>query len=392
MDALFLTDPGFWEDPQPFTPGRFPGTIPDLAGLAGQVLFETSGSTGPPQWLALSKQALLLSAAAVNQHLRVSEDSCWGLALPSHHVGGFGVIARAFAAACRLQGFSWPWQAPAFQAWLGHQQVTHTSLVPTQVHDLVAAGLSAPASLMAIVVGGGQLDERTGQAARKLGWPVLASYGMTEAGSQIATQGLDALESTYQSAPLPVLPIWQTRVANCGQLSIAGPALFSGSLHRDAGAWNFSPRAETWYLTADRVELANNLLTPRGRLDSLVKVLGELVDLLAIETELLDFANGALTPGSFAVVGVPEARAGHYLVPVFEAAVDPAVAAAALRIYQDQAPGLRRLQPPLVVRALPRGPLGKLRRAELTAAVGNTVPFPGKHGFELDKLDLTPST
>ena len=375
MDALFLTDPGFWEDSQPFAPGHFPGAIPRHAGLDGHVLFETSGSSGPPQWLALSKQALLLSAAAVNRHLEVSEDSCWGVALPAHHVGGFGVAARAFEAACRLQVFSWRWEAGAFLVWLAHHGVTHTSLVPTQVHDLVAAGLEAPTSLVAIVVGGGQLDARTGQAARQLGWPVLASYGMTEAGSQIATHGLDLLDSLYQPAPLPILPIWQTRVSQTGQLSIAGPALFSGNLRHDGQTWQFSQRTDAWHLTADRVELENDQLTPRGRLDTRVKVLGELVDPEAIENELLVLSNGALAAGTFAagtfaagtfaVVALPDARAGHHLVPVFEAGVNPALAAAVLAAYHEQVPGFRRLQAPQVLKALPRSPLGKLRRAEL---------------------------
>jgi len=373
MDALFLTDPGFWVDPQPFAAGRFPGDIPQLAALEGHVLFETSGSSGPPQWLALSKQALLVSAAEVNRHLRVSEESCWGLALPLHHVGGFGVVARAFEAGCRLQLFSWRWEAGAFLAWLGHHGVTHTSLVPTQVHDLVAAGLSAPPELQAIVVGGAQLDELTGQAARDLGWPVLASYGMTEAGSQIATQGLDLVAAAYQAAPLPILPIWQTRVTRNGQLSIAGPALFSGCLQRNGDSWQFSPRATAWHLTADRAALANNQLTPLGRIDALVKVLGELVDPAAIESELCALSEGALAPGTFAVVAVPDARAGHCLVPLFEAEVDAAITAGALASYQIHAPGFRRLQPPQVVAALPRSPLGKLRRAELAALVVGSV-------------------
>ena len=32
-------------------------------------------------------------AGAVNRHLAVGRDSCWGLALPVNHVGGFGVAA-----------------------------------------------------------------------------------------------------------------------------------------------------------------------------------------------------------------------------------------------------------------------------------------------------------
>ncbi len=369
MDATLLTDPGFWADPQPYAAGGFPGAIPRDAGLDGQVLVETSGSSGTPKWIALSKQALLISAAAVNRHLQVADTSCWGLALPLHHVGGLGVVARAFEAACQIHHFPNRWQAPAFQAWLGQHAVTHTSLVPAQVHDLVAAGLAAPPSLVAIVVGGGSLTEATGRAARQLGWPVLASYGMTEAGSQIATQGLESLESSYLSAPLPILPIWQTRVSTEGQLSIAGPALFSGSLARDHSGWKFRPRADAWHPTSDRVDLTTSQLTPLGRMDAVVKVLGELVDPAAIESELLALANGALSPGSLAIAALPDERAGHLLVPVLEAGTDPALVTAILHAYQNQAPGFRRLQAPVIVVSLPRSPLGKLRRAELADVV-----------------------
>jgi O-succinylbenzoic acid--CoA ligase len=369
MDATLLTDPGFWVARQPHAAGGFPGAIPRLAGLDGHVIFATSGSSGTPKWLAISKQSLLISAAAVNRHLQVSSDSCWGLALPLGHVGGCGVVARAFEAACRIRQFSDRWQAPAFQAWLGQHAVTHTSLVPAQVHDIIAAGLTAPPSLVAIVVGGGQLAARAGHAARALGWPVLASYGMTEAGSQIATQNLAALGSAYQPAPLPVLPIWQTRVSDQGQLSIAGPALFSGSLVREGATWLFAPRPDKWHLTSDRVDLTDNQLTPRGRMDAMVKVLGELVDPEAIEGELLELANGALLPGCFAIAALPDERAGHRLVPVFEAGVDPARATTVLNAYQNQAPGFRRLQNPVVIACLPRGPLGKLCRGELADVV-----------------------
>ena len=230
MDATLLKDDAFWHDPKPVAAGDFPGEIPACKALAGHVLFGTSGSSGAPKWIALSKKALRVSAAAVNRHLEVTRDSCWGLALPLRHVGGFGVAARAHEAGCGWVVFDARWDPCVYQKWLADHQVTHTSLVPTQVHDLAAAGLRAPAALRAVVVGGGHLDVATGRAARALGWPVLASYGMTEAGSQIATQELASLTAAYEPAPLPLLPVWQAQLEDDGRLLIAGEALFSGTL------------------------------------------------------------------------------------------------------------------------------------------------------------------
>jgi O-succinylbenzoic acid--CoA ligase len=365
MDASLLTDPNFWTDPRPLAPGGFDGEIPDLGQLDHHVLFQTSGSSGRPKWIALSKQALLLSAACVNRHLRVDEDSRWGLALPLHHVGGFGVAVRAFEAACECVTFPGKWDPAAFRAWSEKNAITHTSLVPTQVHDLVTAKLSAPSSITAIVVGGGRLDAITGQAARDLGWPVLASYGMTEACSQIATQSPDLLQTPYQIGNIPLLDIWNARTTPEDLLEISGPSLFSGMLIHDGERWNYEVRSSDWHRTSDRVVLTHREITPLGRADSIVKVLGELVDPEQIERELIGISAGQLIPGSFAITAVPDERAGHRLVPVFEISSDLNLVLNVLSEYQTQAIGYRRLSPPLFMEVLPRSALGKLLRKEI---------------------------
>ncbi len=367
MDAQLLTSAGFWNDSEPMAAGGFPDVLPLDPGLRRHVLFETSGTSGNPKWITLSKRALLASAAAVNRHLDVRSSSCWGLALPPHHVGGFGVAARAYDAGCRMEVFMPRWEAHAFAGWLADHGITHTSLVPAQVHDLVAAGLRAPAALAAIVVGGGQLDAATGRAARDLGWPVLASYGMTEAASQIATQGLGLLDKPYQPAPIPLLPIWQASTTADQLLRIAGPALFSGMVVKSGGAWAFLPREDDWHLTRDRVVLENRDLTPIGRADNLVKVLGELVDPEMIERELACLSDGMLIPGTFVVIAISDPRAEHALVPVFEAGTDTAVIMATLAAHAAHTPGFRRLRPPVILEKLPRSPLGKPRRTEIRA-------------------------
>ncbi len=357
MDPALLTTKAFWVDPAPLAFGAV--TLP--AGLEGHVLFATSGSSGIPKWVALSKKALLISAAAVNRHLQVTPHSCWGLALPIHHVGGFGVAARAHEAGCRFEHFGQSWDPEKFCNWVAGCEVTHTSLVPTQVHDLVQRNLQAPQSLRAIVVGGGRLETHLGQRARDLGWPVLASYGMTEAASQIATQGLEVLESPYKPDPIPLLPIWKAKCGDNDILLISGPALFSGYVIDGL----FHPREGEWHATTDRVRLGGLSITPLGRADSLVKILGELVDPEAIEREIMAAANG-LIAGSFAIVAVPDDRAGYLLQPIFEAQGPLACALPALAAYSANSPGYRRLQAPVIIGNFPCSELGKVRREELT--------------------------
>lgn len=358
MDATLLTNPTFWTDPELIAAGGKHVVVP---GLTHHVLFETSGSSGSPKQVAISKQALLISAAAVNAHLQVTQDSVWGLALPLNHVGGFGVVARAFEAACGLKTYRQRWDAGGFREWLLQSEASHLSLVPAQVHDLVKARLRSPASLVAVVVGGGALDDAAGQAARDLGWPVLASFGMTEAGSQIATHSFSQLKSPYQNGSIPLLPIWQAQVLPDGLLEVSGPALFSGYVI----GGRFIPRTDEWHGTSDRVALEGGKITPLGRADMLVKILGELVDPEAVERELIERSDQRISAGTFAVIAVLDERAGHLLVPVFEAPADSELIEECVQIYNSQAPGFRRLGPATILGKLPRGGLGKIRRHEL---------------------------
>ncbi len=351
MDTTLLTSDSFWGNPEP-------------------VSFQTSGSSGSPKDVVISKESLLISAAAVNEHLGVTADSTWGLALPLHHVGGFGVAARAYQAGCQLRQFPQRWNAHDFRNWIAQERITHTSLVPTQVHDLVAARLAAPRSLRAIVVGGGRLDTATGQAARDLGWPVLASYGMTEAASQIATQGLEQLSQPYRPHPIPLLPIWQCQVTGDGILSIAGPALFSGFTLNHC----FTVRTTKWYQTSDRATLENGMISPLGRADFAVKVLGELVDLEALEKQLFILSEGYLTSGSFVIVAVPNDRRGYLLIPVFETPCDVPRIEQIVSAHTQSARTFERLASPLYTAVLPRTDLGKIRRAEVAKWVSQRLP------------------
>jgi len=361
MVPPLLKDPTFWTDDSNWSAEP----LPHIPELRGHVFFRTSGSTGEAKWIALSKEAILLSAAAVNRHLKVTPKSRWGLALPLKHVGGFGILARVHEAGCYLSHFPQSWDPALFKAHITVTHVTHTSLVPTQVYDLVAAGITASPYLEAVVVGGGKLDETTGQAARDLGWPVLASYGMTEACSQIATQGFDFLSKKYRTAPIPILPIWNTRLAENGNLEISGPALFTGMVREGI----YHPRLGEWHQTSDRVLLENAAISPLGRADFTIKVLGELVDPEEVATEIMLLSRGALDSRNFTVVAIPHARMEHALVPVLNESVKLQEIKIFLSQYNAAAVGFRRVVNPVSISQFPRTELGKLKRRELTEQV-----------------------
>src|SRR5687767_8020692 len=70
--------------------------------LPAHVWLSTSGTTGALKLVALSKRALLASAAAVNRRLESTAQDVWCCVLPTFHVGGLGIHARAFLNGARV--------------------------------------------------------------------------------------------------------------------------------------------------------------------------------------------------------------------------------------------------------------------------------------------------
>ncbi len=138
-----------------------------VPALAAHVWIATSGTSGAYKLVALSKKALLASAEAVNLHLRATSSDVWLSVLPTFHVGGLGILARASLSGARV--VSAQWDARDVVDLVAVEQVSLASLVPAQVSDLVAARLEAPSSLRAVVVGGGALRDELYREARALG-------------------------------------------------------------------------------------------------------------------------------------------------------------------------------------------------------------------------------
>lgn len=369
IDPAVVRQHLFWRDPRPLMFTQHGAVHPSGMDIPDDhLLFTTSGTSGGLKWIALSKEALQISARAVNQHLEVTRDCIWGLALPMHHVGGFGVVARAYHIDCDLQVLYQSWNPIKFAAWVAQRGVTHLSLVPTQVHDLVHAGCRSPRSLIAVVVGGGRFDSALARAARDLGWPVLASYGLTEAASQVATQRLGRLCNESGDDSLAVLPHWQVRSDADGCLEIRGDALFSGTVVDG----RYQVRRGDWHATRDRVNWLAGGLVPLGRADSLVKVAGELLNPLDVEACLS--AELGAHGMRIAVVPCEDGRLGHRLNWIVEQGVPAELIVRAMERYNQRVPRSQRLDPPRVVPALPRGALGKIRRAELVRIMNGAPP------------------
>jgi O-succinylbenzoic acid--CoA ligase len=332
-------------------------------GRQGWCLFQTSGTEGRRKWVALTKNAMLVSARAVNAHFAVTTADRWLLALPLWHVGGFGILARAFAVDVPVETMSGRWDAKAFAFKAEETGATLTSLVPTQVFDLVSAGIAAPKSLRVVLVGGGALSQQVRQAALRLGWPVRTTYGMTETASQVASE-------VAEGGRMEVLPIWEPETNAEGVLTIRGPALAKGYASHEGSEWRWEPiESEKGLRTRDRVELAREggrcFLRFTGRESGIIKILGELVALGPIQERLEALRLGLqIIAGDAVVCDLPDARAGSRLV----LAVSGMPAADAARLREALNLHLRafeQIQTVVELAQIPRGDLGKVQLEEL---------------------------
>ncbi|HEY3057091.1 MAG TPA: AMP-binding protein [Thermoanaerobaculia bacterium] len=320
--------------------------------LRGHVWMATSGTTGALRLVALSKKAILASAQAVNRHLDASAHDVWLCVLPAFHVGGLGIYARASLTGSRVVASAW--DARQFIRTITTENVTLASLVPAQIRDLVAIGEHAPPPLRAIVVGGGALPPSAYAAARALGWPVLPSYGMTEACSQIATAKGDSSE-------LKILSHIEVRVDAGERLAFRGQSLLTGYAFFDpAGRAAFSdPKVDGWFVSEDAGAVEGDTLRVFGRVGEFVKIGGESVDLARLDAIL----DGLRHDIDAALVAVADDRLGS----VIHLATTSDESADLVSAFNAQVLPFERIRAVRRVGTIPRSPLGKLLRSRLVA-------------------------
>ena len=335
------------------------------------LVLATSGSTGRARHVMLDAAALRAAAAATRE--RLGGPARWVLALPPAHVAGVQVLVRSLldgeAPVVVPAGTFRPTALAAAVRAAGGDAPVRTSLVPTQVHRIVAAaraGDLAPAdlavlrSLDAILLGGAATEPGLLATARDLGLPVVTTYGMTE------TCG----GCVYDGVPLPGVVVAAGPPGEPGRVTIAGPVLARGHLDPalDAEAFVTGRDGVRRHVTRDLGEWDGERLTVLGRVDDLIVTGGHKVAPLAVEAVLGEVPG----VGRVCVVGVPDEAWGRTVVAV----VVPDGAAPHLGDLRAAARTLGRAAAPhhlLVTDQLPeRGP-GKIDRAAVAAWAADRI-------------------
>lgn len=335
----------------------------------GVLAFQTSGSTGTPKWVVIEKSAFLASAKAVNDHLQSDSTDRWMIPLPRHHVAGFSILARCHLSKASFQFYEGAWNAQRFIESVEQESSTLCSLVPTQVYDLVKCQRKAPKSLRAILVGGGSMMPELRAQALALGWPLLQTYGMTEASSGIATESFSEGFPEPQSE-LEVLPIWDLETSEEGMLIVRGEALALGYALFGEDGWRWEEIPRRGLLTRDRVELlqcqGKMYLKFLGRDSSFVKVKGELLHLGALQERLDKVARASGFIGEAVILALPDERREERLIlAVADEVSEDSAIRELLEAYHQEASPFEKLHEIRRVPILPRSDLGKVKMESL---------------------------
>jgi O-succinylbenzoic acid--CoA ligase len=236
-------------------------------------VFSSGTTSASLKGYALSLDAVMNNARAVNDFYSIDKNDRWGLSIPDYHIGGLSVMMRA-----KLLGNSVVdcrgWNPHQWRKTLDERKVTVTTVVPTQIYDLVKENLSPPRDLRVLIVGGDYLSFELENQARKLGWPTRRTYGMTEIGSQLASA---------KDKNLEVLTLHQVKTDSDGRLLVKSPALFSAQFILKDKV-DISPvekflDKDGFYATQDKVRLEGKNIVPLGRVDEQIKVGGHMVSL-----------------------------------------------------------------------------------------------------------------
>lgn len=342
--ARLLQEADAVEIPPPNTPVERRGRDGTPAPLA--ILF-TSGTTGRPKAAVLPAPAFAAAAHASAERLGWHTEDRWLLSLAPAHVGGLAVLVRCLLGRRAVViGESTP-------ATVAASRVTLLSLVPTQLHRWLESSVVLPAHVRAILIGGAPCPPPMLSRARRLGWPVLPTYGLTEACAQVATQQPDAPDDDGVGPPLPGVGV---RISDEGTIQLSGPTLFARYLHHPTPF-----TGDGWFETGDLGSFDD-----RGRLHvfarrhDLILSGGENVYPAEVEAALLGL------PGIDAccVFGQADAEWGQVVCAAIEC-ISPGPCARTLHAYlsTELAPW-KRPRAIAVLPALPRLPSGKMDRME----------------------------
>lgn len=264
-----------------------------------EILQMTSGSTGEPKPIQIAKSAMVRSAMATGEFLRLREGTRAVLCIPAGSIAGKMMLVRAMVLGWKL--FLVPPSGRPLRHWEG--RVDFIAMVPLQLYQSLED--LGPESV--VLVGGGPVSAELRSRIPQIKASLFESYGMTETASHVALRQLaPGGVSEDPKAPLPpfrALPGITFEQDERGCLVVRAPYLPGEAV-----------------ITNDLVELVDKEhFRWLGRADHVVNSGG-----IKLIPEQLETKIGPLLDRPFFLTGIPDPALGEKLVLVLEGEQDSA--------------------------------------------------------------------
>ena len=349
-----------------------------LPARPGEILLFTSGSTGEPKRVSLSANQVAWTAEWIRLSHRLTSADRGLTALPFFHINAPVVSLCASIMAGASVVIAPRFSLSHFWEWIERYEVTWASLAPTIVALLLQTERPAflPGALRFVRTASAPLpSEHLTRFERRFGIPVIETYGLTEAASQVCANPLPPARHKPGSVGLPVgvaLRICDPRFATesgnlrdvargvVGEVCVKGQSVIT-AYAGEAGADAF---VDGWFRTGDLgYQDTEGYVYLTGRLRDVIIRGGENIAPREVEETLLAHEGIA----EVAVIGCPDPLYGERVVAYIASSAPWSVAreaearafcAARLSVHKRPAEYV-------AVSALPRTPAGKVDRPQL---------------------------
>lgn len=199
------------------------------------VLAHSSGSTGEPKSILLSKKAMKASAQLTNNFFSLNQDSKALLCLSSRYIAGKMMLVRAIEGAYTLF-----LEKPSSCILKDNDETfDFAALVPMQVEE----SFDKMKNIASILVGGASLHTELEKKIQNCPSRVFQSFGMTETVSHIALRAVNGRNKTSSYHCLPNIVVEQDE-RNC--LRIFAPMLLKEKLQTNDVVDLLSPSEFVW--------------------------------------------------------------------------------------------------------------------------------------------------
>jgi o-succinylbenzoate---CoA ligase len=335
-------------------------------------ILHTSGTSGQPKGAILTFGNVWWSALGSALNLGHHEADRWLACLPMYHIGGLSIPIRSVIYGIPVvlhEGFD----AAAVNRAIDEQGVTLISVVAVMLSRLLdeRGARAFPATLRCVLLGGGPAPRALLEACAERGVPVVQTYGLTEAASQVATLAPQEALRKLGSAGKPLFPT-ELRIEQDGQavaagttgeIVVRGPTITPGYLNQPVVTAH--TLRDGWLHTGDvgYVDAEGYLYVLDRRTDLIISG-GENVYPAEVEAVLL--AHPDIVEAG--VIGVPDAQWGQVPAALISVRDGVAVNAEAVRTFCRER--LARYKVPAYIKvapSLPRTASGKVLRREIAA-------------------------